>query len=203
MKRCHDPTAFLNSIKLPVTLTASASLGTVRLLGEFTRDSIDAALAPLIYGLGLGRSRCAIAGRVAITAAAAESPLPVEDRYKLWLRYAPPGEIAENYRKLIRQVVVPSKSATGQIIRDEFSAARKSLLGRKFLPTKMEFKRALIVGTPKTSDAISKLNLDRRARQTRQRRLPHPLDPDRRTNVTVIASESEIGALYGAFHFLG
>ena len=48
---------------------------------------------------------------------------PTKMAYKLWLRYASPGEIAENYRQLIRQVVVPSKSATGQIIRDELSAA--------------------------------------------------------------------------------
>ena len=33
-------------------------------------------------------------------AAEAPAPPPDEDGYKLWLRYAPPGNAAKNYRKL-------------------------------------------------------------------------------------------------------
>ena len=58
---------------------------------------------------GLAGAAGAMASRVAFTAAPAESPPADEDGYKLWLRYAPPGENAENYRKLIRQVVAPVK----------------------------------------------------------------------------------------------
>jgi alpha-glucuronidase len=158
----------------------------------------------LFMASGLAGAAGAMARRVAFTAAATESPLPDEDGYKLWLRYASPGEIAENYRKLIRQVVVPSKSATGQITRDDFSAALKSLLGTK-IPAYQGgiHSGALIVGTPQTSDVIGKLNwTDELAKLGKEGFLIRSTTIAGNA-VTVVASETEIGALYGAFHLLG
>src|SRR5262249_27284326 len=124
--------------------------------------------------------------------------------YKLWLRYSPPGAIADSYRKLIRQIVVPSKTPTGQIIRDELTGAFKSLLGAA-IPTDQDGLQAgaLIVGTPKTSEVIAKLNwADQLAKLGGDGFVIRTTTIGDR-HVTVVASEGEIGALYGAFHLLG
>jgi len=66
------------------------------------------------------------AGGYAINSLAAEpqSPLPEEDGYRLWLRYAPPGEIAKRYRRIVRRIQVEGTSATCGIIRDEFPSEK-------------------------------------------------------------------------------
>ena len=62
-------------------------------------------------------------------AAETPAPLPDEDGYKLWLRYAPPGDAAKNYRKVVRQIRVDGASATCGIIRDELRSATAAMLG--------------------------------------------------------------------------
>src|SRR6185312_2392206 len=85
--------------------------------------------------------------------------LPEEDGYKLWLRYAPPGRAAENYRKAIRQIRVDGSSATSGIIREELRAAIASLLGSA-IPAKEKnlAAGAIVVGTPQNSKLIRDLN---------------------------------------------
>src|ERR1019366_10172894 len=45
-------------------------------------------------------------------AAEPQALLPDEDGYKLWLRYAPPGDAAKNYRKVVQQIRVDGTSVT-------------------------------------------------------------------------------------------
>ncbi len=135
--------------------------------------------------------------------AAQAAPLTEEDGYKLWLRYAPPGSVAKNYRKAARQIYVEGSSATSGIIRDELRSAISSMLGSA-IPAdgKNLAAGAVIVGTPENSELVRDLKwtADLSAagdegfiiRSTRVQKMP----------VTVIASRGEIGALYGAFHFL-
>ena len=136
----------------------------------------------------------------------AAEPLPKladEDGYKLWLRYAPPGEVAKKYRQVVQQIHVDGASATSQIIRDEFRNATTSLLGGAAPLDDTGLKAgAVIVGTPGNSKLVRDLNWAANLsaagsegfiiRSTRLEKLP----------VTVIASDSEIGALHGVFHFL-
>jgi alpha-glucuronidase len=136
-------------------------------------------------------------------AAEARAPLPDEDGYKLWLRYAPPGDAAKSYRKIVQQIRVEGSSATSGIIRHELRSATAAMLAVS-VPTDESNLAAdtVIVGTPGNSTLVRDLNwtTDLSAagdegyiiRSARVRKLP----------VTVIASNSEIGALYGAFHFL-
>src|ERR1039457_7368763 len=62
-------------------------------------------------------------------AAEPQAPLPDEDGYKLWLRYAPPGDAAKNYRKVVQQIRVDGATATSGIIRDELRSATAAMLG--------------------------------------------------------------------------
>jgi alpha-glucuronidase len=135
--------------------------------------------------------------------AASTSQLPDEDGYKLWLRYAPPGEAAAGYRRVVRGIRVDGGSATSKFIETELRSATSSMLGNQ-LPQNDNglIPGTLIAGTPASSLRVRNLNwaADLLAagdegyiiRSTRLDGQP----------VTVIASNGEIGALYGAFHFL-
>ena len=143
-------------------------------------------------------------GLMAADAGMAPSALPGEDGYKLWLRYAPPGEdAAKKYRALIKQVVVEGDSPTAQATRQELAMAISTMLGSTIPAASSGLQDdAVVAGTPGTSALIRGLGWDadlakagpegfviRSARVSR-----HP--------VIAVASQGEIGALYGAFHLL-
>src|SRR5450755_2458606 len=81
--------------------------------------------------VGLAGAAGLCVGGYAPNGVAAEPPvqLPDEDGYKLWLRYAPPGDAAKNYRNVVRQIRVEGTSATAGVIRDELRSAFKAMLG--------------------------------------------------------------------------
>jgi len=128
---------------------------------------------------------------------------PDEDGYKLWLRYAPPGEAARSYRKVVRQIRVDGTSTTSGIIRDELRSATSAMLGSA-VPLNSEdlSDDNLIVGTQANSALIRDLNwsadlsaVGDQGYIIRSARIGNG-------SVTVIAANTELGALYGSFHFL-
>ena len=144
-------------------------------------------------------------GGYAINSNAAEpqTPLPEEDGYKLWLRYAPLGDAAKKYHKVMQQIRVDGTSATSGIIRDELRSATSAMLGGNVpLNEKVLVDGTVVVGTPGNSALVRDLNWASDLgvvgiegfiiRSTRVGNKP----------VMVIAADTEIGALYGAFHFL-
>src|SRR5262245_17455019 len=82
-----------------------------------------------------------------------------EDGYRLWLRYASPGEAASRrYRRAIRQIVVQGKSSSAEAIRKELTSARSTILGEEVRVAGDQIGNgALIVGTPTNSSAIQGL----------------------------------------------
>ena len=146
------------------------------------------------------------AGGFAIrNAGAADSPaLPVdEDGYKLWLRYAPPGAAVKNYLTSVRQLQVGGTSATSDILRKEFASATATLLGAAIpVSDQATSDGTVIAGTPANSAAIRGLNwaadlsaLGDEGYLIRSATVEnHP--------VTVIAANTDLGALYGGFHLL-
>ncbi|HEY5040715.1 MAG TPA: alpha-glucuronidase family glycosyl hydrolase [Verrucomicrobiae bacterium] len=145
-------------------------------------------------------------GSSAFSSHAAEPPatLPEEDGYKLWLRYAPPGDATKKYRPLVKQIRVDGMSTTSGIIRDELRSATSAMLGNDVPLNESELvDGAVIVGTAKNSALIRNLNWasDLNAvgdegfiiRSTRN---------EKNEPVTVIAANTDIGALYGTFHLL-
>jgi alpha-glucuronidase len=128
---------------------------------------------------------------------------PNEDGYKLWLRYAPPGDAAARYRTLVRSVLVEGNSRTADATRKELTSSLSQLFGSPLRDGQNALgDAAVVVGTPQTSAAIRALGWDGDLRKMgaegfviRQARVQnHP--------VIAIASEGDVGALYGAFHFL-
>ncbi|MGH9310628.1 MAG: alpha-glucuronidase family glycosyl hydrolase, partial [Vicinamibacterales bacterium] len=135
--------------------------------------------------------------------AVVQASVPDEDGYRLWLRFVAPGNAAAQYLQAVRQLVVEGQSSTAGIIRSELTSAFSSML-RQAVPVASDRigEGALVVGTPANSAAVRGLGwksdlakagpegfVIRAARVGNQR-------------VTAIASDGEIGALYGTFHFL-
>src|SRR5262245_14735992 len=130
--------------------------------------------------------------------------IKAEDGYRLWLRYDQlPKQMIDNYRPRVTSIVAPGGSATLDAIRAELVNGCEGLLGGSVpVADKVGRDGAIVVGTPKSSPLIAGLKWERQLAELgdegfRIRSLklgPH--------SVTVIASIGEIGALYGAFHFL-
>ncbi len=139
-----------------------------------------------------------------IIALALQIPAAAEDGYRLWLRYdLLPRRMIEAYRPQVTCVVAPGDSATHDAIRAELVNGFMGLLGRS-VPVAKDVDRdgAIVVGTPKSSPFIAGLNwgvqladLGPQGFRIRSLKLGG-------RSVTVIASDGEVGALYGAFHFL-
>jgi alpha-glucuronidase len=130
--------------------------------------------------------------------------LRAEDGYRLWLRYDPIADQAKAkaYRAAVTQLVLEGQSPTLQATREELVNGLKGLLNID-IPQLNEGTKAgaLVVGTPGSSRFIAALNLSQLKNAGKEGFVIL------RTKVgngqgTVIAANSEVGVLYGAFHFL-
>jgi alpha-glucuronidase len=127
---------------------------------------------------------------------------PDEDGYRLWLRYAPPGPVADTYRRAIRQLVVEGSTATDRVIRDELTTATKEMLGAPVAAGDRVAEGTLIVGTPKGSPAIRALGLAKELAAAGPEGYHIARARVEGRPVIAIASEGDVGALYGTYHFL-
>ncbi len=143
------------------------------------------------------------AGLLFLCCKSADTPIPDEDGHRLWLRYAPAGKLADQYRNAIQRIVVTGDSDTSRIIGRELASAMDTMLGSPgSVDTAWQKKPALIVGTPSTSDLIHNLNWDAELAEAGPEGFIIRSTSIENHPVTVIASSGEIGALYGTFHFL-
>lgn len=136
-------------------------------------------------------------------AAEASGRLSDEDGYKLWLRYAPPGDVAKDYRRVVRLVRVDGDSATSRIIRTELSLALSAMLGEAISVNATAVADGMVVvGTPENSVIVRELNWGDVLRGVGAEGFVIRSSRVESKPVTVIAANSEVGALYGSFHFL-
>lgn len=148
-------------------------------------------------------SLAGVAGLAADPLGAHRAPLPPEDGYQLWLRYASPGEVSESYRRAIRRIVVEGRSRTADVTRQELSAALSTLLGTSVAVDPRGLQDgALVIGTPASSPVIRSLGWQRDLVRLGPEGFIVRTATAGAAKVTAIASEGEVGALYGAFHFL-
>jgi alpha-glucuronidase len=130
-------------------------------------------------------------------------PAYADDGYRLWLRYESlPKSLSEGYSKQLFSISVAGNSETSDAIRWELSNGLNGLLGKSPSIQPVAEKASLVVGTPSNSVFIARLNLTHELSalgnegyvvRTIQRG-SHP--------TILIASQSDVGALYGTFHFL-
>mgnify|MGYP001405594549 CR=1 FL=1 len=129
-------------------------------------------------------------------------PALAEDGYDLWLRYRPvEDEWRERYLAHARQLVSGEPSPTLNAAQEELIRGFTGLLGvTPEVSREISGPGAIVFGTPRSSPIVRSLKLD-----------TDSLGPEgylirtlkiRNRPATVIAAQSDVGVLYGAFHYL-
>ncbi|HEY4329167.1 MAG TPA: alpha-glucuronidase family glycosyl hydrolase [Phycisphaerae bacterium] len=137
-----------------------------------------------------------------------------EDGSKLWLRFAPPPN-AGAYGPLVRQISVEGDSPTLKIIATELSEAIAGMIGTRPLPQAPDLRELpnrvsqqgntdgiVVVGTPKSSQTVAALKVDAELQKLGADGYIIRTVAINNHPATLIASVSELGALYGTYHFL-
>ena len=130
------------------------------------------------------------------------APAHAEDGYDLWLRYRPlaPSQ-AKLYQTHISQLIVDAATPTRRAARSELQRGLHGLLDRDIpLVDTVTRDGAVIVGTPVSSALIARLSPDTQ-HLGKEGYLIRSVVVNGHA-ATVIAARDDIGALYGAFHFL-
>ncbi len=142
------------------------------------------------------------AGALLLASLLCVPPTMAEDGYDLWLRYRPlPAEQAGDYGAFATQLVAGAEKPTQAAVRDELLRGLEGLLGAApALSDTATAAGAIVIGTPASSPQIARLRLDTET-LGREGYLIRSVEIDGRA-ATVIAANEDVGALYGAFHFL-
>ena len=131
------------------------------------------------------------------------SAVHADDGYRLWMRYdALPEVSAAAYRSKVKSIVVPGRSATLDAVRDELRTGLGGLLNTKIPSGDKGEAGALIVGTPKNSPFIAALNLNSQLSALGNEGFVIRTVKVKGGDVTVVASQSDLGTSFGAFRFL-
>ncbi|WP_201300945.1 alpha-glucuronidase family glycosyl hydrolase [Sunxiuqinia indica] len=128
-----------------------------------------------------------------------------EDGYRMWLRYERVGDqqLLEKYRKQIQKISLNNDSPTMQVISDELSHGLSGLLGTDIERTlEVNSDGILILGTPENSSSIASLNLQGQLGSLGDEGFLIENKLLDGNEAIVIAANSDIGVLYGTFHFL-
>ena len=153
-----------------------------------------------VHGGRAGRWLRALA--VALLSLAVLPLAQAEDGYELWLRYRPMEPAAlERYRPQLAQLVAPASSDTQRATRQELVRGLGGLLGQA--PAVVDAPSvagAVLVGTPSSLPRLARLGLELDG-LGEEGYLIRSVDIDGRA-ATVVAANTDVGALYGSFHLL-
>jgi alpha-glucuronidase len=131
----------------------------------------------------------------------AASGARAEDGSRLWLRYdAVEAPARAAYSRTVRSLVLQGASPTLLAARGELNRGLSGLLNRRIPLRSVAGEGALIVGTPRSSAIVAGLRLPL-AEMGEEGYLIRSVHIGSR-HVTVIAANSDVGALHGAFALL-
>lgn len=140
-----------------------------------------------------------------LAAAAPASPAPAEDGYNLWMRYARLGDQPRvlAVRRSAAEIVAPGRSATSELIRSELRRGLFGLTGDT-VQTGDRIRRdgAIAAGTPAELAFLTEGSWPAALRELGPEGFLIRTGSVEGHRVTVIGANTEIGVLYGAFHFL-
>ena len=132
------------------------------------------------------------------------SDLPKEDGYRLWLRYEPMSESERaRFRAFATELVVPGDAPSLVAARNELVRGLFGLLARTIpLRDRATTPGAILAGTPESSPDIAELGLDTELARLGAEGFVLRGVKTRNGAVTLVASKTPLGVLYGAFHLL-
>ncbi|OAG66461.1 alpha-glucuronidase [Xanthomonas floridensis] len=122
-----------------------------------------------------------------------------EDGYDVWLRY-PPVDSATALREHTQALVVAGNSPTLQAARQELERGLQGLLGAAPQPTDAVTRDGTLLLGPANAPQVAALKLHT-ADLGREGYLIQSLTVDGHRSIAIVGG-SDIGALYGVFHFL-
>jgi alpha-glucuronidase len=127
-----------------------------------------------------------------------------EDGYRLWLRYDQlPKPTLEQFQQRITSIIVGGNSETSEAIRSELTTALTGLLGKEpSTRTTITDNSTLLVGTPSSSPLIARLGWNKQLAALGAEGFVIRSSRFGSHRAIVIASQSEVGALYGSFELL-
>jgi alpha-glucuronidase len=139
---------------------------------------------------------------LALAAFSLVSAARAEDGYDLWLRYHPlEKQVQARYSAVATEVVTASHSATAKVTAEELQRGLSGLLAKKIATgNAVHGNGAVLFGTPANSKTIADLKLP--LEQIGSEGYVIRTVNDKGRKITVIAGNSDIGAMYGAFRFL-
>jgi alpha-glucuronidase len=138
---------------------------------------------------------------IAAIALAFSAPGFAEDGYDLWLRYRPVEAAAQaRYRAAAPAIVRLGESPTLSAAAEELRRGLGGLLARPVPILERAADGAVLLGTPASSPLIRSLNLPLQSLGREGFLIRSATIAGRR--VTLIAGNSDVGVLYGAFRFL-
>lgn len=125
-----------------------------------------------------------------------------EDGYNLWLRYAPLDPVlAADYATQLGEVVAPDQTPTLRAARDELVRGLTGLLGTApRIQNESSAGHVLALGTPQSSVLIAPFREEVESLGEEGYLLKRTRRDGR--DMLLVASRSDIGVLYGAFHLL-
>ena len=125
-----------------------------------------------------------------------------DDGYRLWLRYEQlPSRTLDGYRQRVKSIAVHGNSATIDLIRGELSQGCTALLGTSVEVGDRD-DASVVLGLPETSALIRKLEWDAELKSLGAEGFRIRTITSGNRDLIVIASTTDVGLLYGAFHFL-
>lgn len=125
-----------------------------------------------------------------------------DDGYRLWLRYEQiPSQSLSVYRQQLKSISVQGKSPTFGVIRNELLLGCAGLLGAP-VDIRDSDDASVVVGLSETSDLIRKQRWEAELKQLGPEGYRIRTVREGNRNIVVVASATDVGALYGTFHFL-
>lgn len=125
-----------------------------------------------------------------------------DDGYRLWLRYDPlPARALNAYTQQLESISVQGKSPTFEVIREELRVGCTGLLGAPVVVGDSD-DASVVVGLPETSALIRKQRWEADLKQLGPEGYRIRTVREGNRNVVLVASATDVGALYGTFHFL-
>jgi alpha-glucuronidase len=137
--------------------------------------------------------------------ASVSTPARADDGYDLWLRYWPIGDAGRlaEYRAAISHIIVEGDSPTLSAAREELAVGLRGLLDREVpLASRLLRAGAVVAGTRASSPLIASLPLTAELRAVGREGYLIRTTTVRGKSAVVIAANSDIGVLYGAFALL-
>jgi alpha-glucuronidase len=132
-------------------------------------------------------------------------PVRAEDGYELWLRYRPIEDAAlrQHYRASITGLLVEGSSPTARVAREELARGLRGLLGVPVpLVGEVAGDGVVVAGTPAKSALVARLDPGADLGAAGEEGFVIRSTRIGGKRATVIAANTDVGVLYGVYHFL-